>query len=392
MQYFLFIILLITTSFYGLYFLKNLIPHDVLNFVFSIGLIFLCLIKKKSKYRKYTSLIFFMHLTILSVALSFIVSYIDWGQPVLISIVVSRSILWISLGFFLIRYNVTKTDIIKSLKYFSFLYLFLVSLTKISPTFNFLLLGRDYKEDLFTGSIFSGIEFVVLYYYFIVEKVINKKYNNLIFFTFVLFFISLLLTENRTTIFSSIIILGVSLLMSRKLNLFYKTLTIIIILFLGYYLFKDTLMSLLDETFGQIKDQNYNRNKAFNYFIYNLNDSWYSKILGNGFASTNSSYGLFISKLKEEGIFQSDMGIFGLWTIYGLLIIYGLGKNIYRIIKTPRMPLYLKMQSFHIILGFLMYSFVLSQQIVFFILFFYLAEYEIRSQKKSYFKTSKLSI
>ena len=361
-------------------------PHNNLNLILSLVLIVMVIAKNK-KIKGYYSLKRFVKLATLSLFFAICVAYIDWRQSFLISVIAARSFLWLSFAYFLIHFNVKKTEIHEALKLYSILYILLVILVKVSPNFNFLLRGVDYKGDLITDTLFRGIEFVVLFFYFKVEQFfINNKKEKFYYIWVLVLFATIVFTENRTTLFSVLIIVGYKMFTDKQLKLYYKIIIMLLLVIPIYLLIEDLLANLLEETFAQISDQDYNRNKAFNYLIFELNDSWYSKIFGNGFASLNSSYGIVIANLKEQGIFQSDMGILGLWTIYGLLIVYAIGKYIYRIIVNIRVPLYLKMQAFHIIIGFLMYSFVLPQQIVFFILYFYLAEHEIRyrNRKKTF--------
>ena len=379
MKYFLFFILVITTRFYNLSFLRESPMIDFLNLGFSLFFIGALFFKRQINYKLFKSLKNFLRLAVVAVLLSFFVSYIDWNQPFLISIVASRAILWISFGFFLIRYQVRKEDIINALKYFSIIYLLLVYSAKLSPQLNFLYLGIDRAGYRIEDPLFFAIEYVVLYFYFVVDKALNQKYDFKNYLWFLTLLLLIVFTKNRTTLFTSLLIIGGYILFSKKLNILYKIAIILMISAPGYLLFADTFFALWDETLLQSNDDEYARIKAFKYFTNDFNESWYSKVFGNGFASSYTPFGQMIDRLKLEDTTQSDLGMIGLWSIYGSLLIFIIYRYVFRILTNKKASVYLRLQSAHFLIAFLMYSFVLPQQIVFFILWFYIYELEINT-------------
>ena len=78
----------------------------------------------------------------------------------------------------------------------------------------------------------------------------------------------------------------------------------------------DKIINLINETLMQLQDEDYNRVKAFNYFT-SLKNGPLSLFLGNGFISGNVS--TYMEELRNEGIFNSDLGLIGLWHQFGLL-------------------------------------------------------------------------
>ena len=187
----------------------------------------------------------------------------------------------------------------------------------------------------------------------------------------------LILSDNRSYIFGSVIIGTYFFVIKRnKYPLFKKQLYFASIFIISTYFLYDRVFLLLIETSDQFNNLDYNRWKAFAVFSLGLNETWWSYIFGNGYASLNSLYGEYIHSLKLKGIYQSDLGLLGLWTIYGSFFVLLLFYYLYKIIKETRIPFYLKMYSIKIILTFWIYSFIYYHQIIFFMILFYLFEYE----------------
>ena len=73
---------------------------------------------------------------------------------------------------------------------------------------------------------------------------------------------------------------------------------------------------LYDETITQLSDPDYNRIKSMNY-VFAHRDGFIRYILGDGFISGNVNP--ILQRLAEEGIYHSDVGLFGTWHQYGLI-------------------------------------------------------------------------
>ena len=71
---------------------------------------------------------------------------------------------------------------------------------------------------------------------------------------------------------------------SRLVSSVYLFFFILMVLLVGW----DYLSALMDETMGQLTDEDYNRVKAFNYFISPVNGEW-AFVWGNGFISGHVS-------------------------------------------------------------------------------------------------------
>ena len=89
----------------------------------------------------------------------------------------------------------------------------------------------------------------------------------------------------------------------------------------------DTITSLLQETMDQLSDPDYNRIKAILY-AFSLPNGKASILIGNGFISGN--FNSIVNDLRQEGIFYSDIGLIGLWHVYGLLPVIAILASVIR--------------------------------------------------------------
>lgn len=381
MHIFIFFILLISTRFYELYFINVKINFDIISLIISLLLIFITFVKQSSNKIPYKIVKHFIWYYITAVLLSTLVALLDWGQDIITSIIASRFILWLSFGYFLIKFQITYDQLYKALKLFTIGYLLLVYLSYISSTMEQLFRAPPENMEYDKGKIFIGIEFIVLFFYIEFVKILetqNQKLKDIIFLCIILY--AIILTDNRTTIFSLLIISTLTFIFSKNIKLIYKIGLSVIIFSTSSILLYDSLSPLFDETINDINEPEYNRIKAFNYFIYEFNKSWYSFFLGNGFASSKNLYGIIIDDLKTNGMYQSDLGLLGQWSMFGLLSIYAVVKNLWVVIKDKTGALFTKLQAIHIIIGFLMFLVLGIQQIVFILIYLYL--YELTKNSK----------
>lgn len=80
------------------------------------------------------------------------------------------------------------------------------------------------------------------------------------------------------------------------------------------------------------------RVKAFHYFVLEHWDGWINPIFGNGVAHKTSAYGQQIMALKWSGFFQSDIGIFGAFSTYGIIYVLAVFAFLVKSITKPCAP------------------------------------------------------
>ena len=175
---------------------------------------------------------------------------------------------------------------------------------------------------------------------------------------------------NRSNLFASVIVLGVATVgIKSRYKFFYVFLTVIIAAII--FSFTESYWNdLIIETNSNISDADYNRNKAFAYFAFEGSNHFLTQILGNGFLSSRS--GDVMARLREMGIYNSDMGFIGFWNQFGIIPIIVFIMLPILAIKNRFFPPYLKMFGAHILLCSYSTSYYgAPEHAIIFILFYY---------------------
>ena len=270
-------------------------------------------IRMKGKYN-YLKWIF------IGILLSMISAYIFYGQPITQSIITYRTqyLIFTIPALFVISPRIE--DIIRSLFIFSFFLLGANLLVKLNHN---LFVMSEYKLDYIAkvGNYDSltrvaGIEYITipLFYYLqrIKEKFTAETFVKVLFLLFVVFIV-----QNRSTLFPAILfsLYTFIFIKSKYKPLIWIAISIIGVVFIIHY--HDVFATIFEETTEELGDQDYNRNKAWNYFIYMYSPHWLCYILGNGFLSAH--YSPIMQLLMEEGIYNSDVGFIGYWNQFGVI-------------------------------------------------------------------------
>ena len=327
---------------------------------------------------------------LMGIFLSFIPAYIFHGQYFLTSLIAYREVYIWFFGLIILIICPEPKDIIKALTVFSILFAIASVLKTIfmRDLFYFpfsevgekvLDKGGEEGELMFGDGL--GLLLIPLYYYAdqVREVVTKKALRYLLFFLAALFVI-----QNRSTLFVAMAIV-LFMMMTKKTK--YRLLFIFIFGLLAIVFFvytADTWSSLFEETSTQIDDDDYNRVKAFAYFMNEANKSWITVILGNGFLSSNATS--LMADLREVGIVNSDMGLIGFWNQFGIIPIIVFASCIVKSILKKNIPLYVKATGLHILCGaFTMSYLAMGTMALLFIFYYYLyiyySQYPLLSQK-----------
>jgi hypothetical protein len=82
------------------------------------------------------------------------------------------------------------------------------------------------------------------------------------------------------------------------------------------------MINLSEQQAGTIKDDI--RVRAAQFFLTDFYPNRLAYITGNGAHSMDSAYGRFVESLKsDKGFYQSDLGVIGEYTIYGVFFVAG---------------------------------------------------------------------
>ncbi len=379
-SFYILICLLLSLNFWSLSFLSNYLNNDISFFIimlWSLVPYFIynpleSLVKLNSfKNLKYLYLIW------LGIFISVFSAYFFWGQQIHITLIAQRSLYSFLLLPALLYIAPSEKEIFKALEWISIGTMFVWVLSIFAPQ-----LISSISEDVIEmsenrdssdiGFYVGGIHFVVLYFYFLVQKyIINFKLST--FLKAVGIFSFIFLYQNRSLLLGAVLVYIYSLIKFKskfKLGLLFIQIILIVV---GVIITKDIWIALIEESQSQLIDQDYNRWKALSYYFFEYSPNWFCYIFGNGMPSVGNSIlgNLYLSNM-ENGIYTSDLGMIGMWTMYGVIPLITIYSILINSIIRKEFPLYLKFISFHILLVPTIFQFGRNPGIFFFVLIIYL--------------------
>lgn len=261
-------------------------------------------------------------------ALSYIAAYRFYRQPFYLSFIVNRQ--FFSLLVFPLLLAVRPT--FRELKWALYSFSVLCAVTTFVVTFvdQTLVPSNENVQFIDEGDfvhMVSGLHFIVIAFIFsLYEYRERRTIRKLI--PVALLFLFIFIARNRTFLISTCFIVFLSVLSNRsarsRLYAFAVMSFAVVIIAL---VLVDTIYSLLVETMDQLADPDYNRIKAILY-AFSLPNGKESILIGNGFISGN--FHPIVDDLRQEGIFYSDIGMIGLWHVYGLLPVIAILVNVIR--------------------------------------------------------------
>ena len=146
-------------------------------------------------------------------------------------------------------------------------------------------------------------------------------------------FLVIFLIQSRTILLAATAVIVFVVLFEKKASRRMAAEVIMGLFFAIFILAAFTYVSgLFEETVGNLTNPEYNRVKAFDYFVSGVN-GWPSYLWGNGFVSGHVHP--IVEQLQMEGIYHSDLGLIGFWHQFGIIptltvfvyVIRGLSRN-----------------------------------------------------------------
>lgn len=166
------------------------------------------------------------------------------------------------------------------------------------------------EKPMVNGFVFIAI---ILFYYL---GEIKDSFGYKWLFFILICYVFYLLEQNRSFLFSiSLIIAWTILKVNRKKFIAILTMGVLVSV-IAYYTM-DMWMELFEETSVQIENDNYNRNKAYRYFLFEASPNIWCYIFGNGFISAHTSN--YLHNIMYSGVYNSDVGIIGYWNNFGII-------------------------------------------------------------------------
>lgn len=196
-------------------------------------------------------------------------------------------------------------------------------------------------EDRGTIRIFlSGFGFLILAYFLTLSKTF-KEFTPARIFYIILFLSIIILMGTRQVILSVVLITMLFVLFSRLVKSRILVFTMVVLSLIPLFIiFQDIFISLIDLSKNQSEALAENtRIRSATFFLTQLFPDTYAYYTGNGADSSNSNYGLSIQMYKDlYGFYQSDLGIIGDYTKFGVLFVIGVFWILFKIIFSKPGP------------------------------------------------------
>lgn len=302
----------------------------------------------------------------IGIFLSMISAKAYYHQSIFQSLIAYRTQYLMVTPLFLAKMNFSQKDFIKSLYLYSWIYIMFYIIRAVIP--GLFIFSENYDPS--EGAVLIGyILLTVPLYYSLQKLTLHFTFRNSLY---ILLLIAIIfLQENRSTLFPVLILSGLFLLKIKsrfKIPLLIFSALIISIIILQVW---DTIQDLIDQTQFELNNPNYNRNKAFSYFIEEFSPNLWCTIFGNGFLSFHSTP--IMQLLMYQGIYNSDLGFVGYWNQFGIIPIFVFIGLYLTAIFTKRIPLYLKAISIQtLVCGLTISYFGSPNHMIFFFIFYYL--------------------
>ena len=268
--------------------------------------------------KKMTPLVWF----VVGVLLSFIPAYVFYNQHIYYSFIAYRHFLLLLTLPVLLSIQPSWIEIKRALYAYAVLFCFLsIFVTFIAPQWVILGEGQQFLEGGDWVRLMPGLQFVVMAFVFS----LNDFRNQLTVKSFIpcaFIFLTIVMVQNRTHLIGSLSIIVLASLVNKSARTRIYTEALLIIVSIALIILLNRyFLALWDETLMQLNNPDYNRVKAFMYFI-SVENGPLSFFLGNGFIS--GKVNSIMQDLMMEGIYNCDLGLIGMWHQFGLVTVLSL--------------------------------------------------------------------
>jgi hypothetical protein len=320
---FIFCLAFVSTRFFEAQFINEHIMN-YLYYAFVLGAIILSV---PSLFPKRKDFVLPVQLIILSMLISIQMAHMSWGESYIKSIIGTLPyILWIFF-FYLLDQKIPIKIIEKIIVIYGMVYIVLYLYQFAHNNIVLFGISEEYEESRgIVRIIFPGAGIFFLSIFLSINKLTTQDDNK--WFWLVLAVVGVIITVMQAT---RQLIAGVLLLYLYHFIKGQKIHRIVIILaiFIGVMLY----ISHSDNAIinGIIETQNVTSQEgkdniriiAGTYFLTEFSPNNISRIFGNGVPYTsNSNYGSYVSNLGDQGFYFSDVGIIGLYVMFGILSVF----------------------------------------------------------------------
>jgi hypothetical protein len=168
-----------------------------------------------------------------------------------------------------------------------------------------------------------GTGFLVIAYFWSLSKFL-QTYHMRYFAIIALAILIFILLGTRVVLASIALATLLNILLSKRItSKVMAGFLILLCIIPAYFLFVDIFNAMFSVSENQLSNMDQNiRVKAAVFFLFEFFPNKLSYIIGNGVPSSHSLYGIKINQYKEAfGFFQSDIGIIGDYTKFGILFV-----------------------------------------------------------------------
>lgn len=266
--------------------------------------------------------------TIVTIFFSFIPAYVDWGQSILMSISGSIKYTWVLLLYFIIRkWNVSTSFLMKYIIVISIVWVVI----EVGQQFtypNYWFAGKlDESNGVYERMglyrfYIWGVDFVMLSYAYCLGKFAVQKetFPKIILMLWIIFFIGLLCYCSRKHIYVSFLVVGyVALVIRNKYRNYIRLIFALLICLIFYYFYDD--YSEMNQTAieAQGEGEDFIRLLSLKYYLFDFSDSPLYFLLGSGIPGDSALGSLTTYLIDYYGFYRADIGIFGYYTLFGIV-------------------------------------------------------------------------
>lgn len=342
-----------------------------------IYLILGCIVFRKRKKLSFPLQYKYLIWIFVGLLLSMFSAYIFFNQSLIQSIITYRVHIYLLAIVVFFRISPKLEEIVQALFYFALLMLLVEILMPLFP-YLFVLSEKKLEYAYAVGDMgvlksVAGIGYLTIPMFYYLQR-IKEHFSFDALFRIVVLFCVFVLAENRSNLFPVMLFMFYTLFQIRSK---YKPFILCGLLLLGAIFVvsqKELFIGLYEESVMQINDSDYNRNKAYSYYLFEACPNILCYILGNGRISLHLNP--MTANLMEQGIFNTDVGFIGYWNEFGVIPIISMFVMFCNVLRLNRMPYFMKLLVLHILLGGLTVSYFGSDVKIFqFVIFYYLYFY-----------------
>lgn len=269
----------------------------------------------------------------IAMAVSMFAAYAYQDQAISVTLWSQRAIYYYLFYFLLSRFRLHPEFIMKLITYFGAIYMAIYIVQNI--VYPYELISYRLFSDRSTLRIFMpGAGYYQLGYYLCLYLFFkNHRISNLLYILCAL--VVTVLLGSRQLIASLVLITIIFLIFNRVVKAKAVLIPMMVVSLIPlYFLFQEVFNAMLELTGDQATNLNDNiRVRATKFFLTDFLQTPFSYVTGNG-AEGNSLYGLRIQKYSlQYGFYQSDVGLIGDYTKYGILFIIGVFISLIKVFR-----------------------------------------------------------